>query len=121
MSEEVKFYPKGQLALDNGDLLDVTDVKHEITNGGKHVHTLRGHGVTGGNEETTVSFDAVVSEDGFERDYLAMVKKRKIKKLRLKLPGETLTIHGMATKRSVEVKTDDAVKYTIEFIGRTED
>src|SRR5574341_796310 len=91
--------------------------------GGKLQHTLRqkGAGLSMGVEETMVSFDALVSEDGPERDYLKLLKKGTIKQLRVKLPGETLTINGGVSKRSVEIPLDDAVKYTIEFIGRCED
>lgn len=123
MADDQKFYPKGQIAMGSGDLIDVTNVRHEITNNGKQIHTLRqsGAGMFRGNEETTVSFDATVSEDGPERDYLKMVKKGQIKQLRIKIPGETLTVNGMATKRSLEFSTDNEIKFSIEFKGATED
>jgi hypothetical protein len=123
MADDQKFYPKAQLALGNGDLMDVFNVRHEITNNGKQIGTLRkpGAGVFKGNEESMVNFDAYCSEDGYERDYLKMIKKGQIKQLRFKVPGETLTVNGMATKRSTESSTDDAIKYSIEFKGHTED
>lgn len=118
-----KIYPRGRIAMDNGDLIDVTNVKHDIKNNAKQVHTLRqkGSGVTLGLEETTVSFDAVVSEDGPERDYMKAIKKGTIKQLRIKIPGETITVIGVASSRSLELPIDDAIKYSIEFIGHTED
>jgi hypothetical protein len=70
-----------------------------------------------GNEETTISFDAVVDENGPERDYLTMMKKKQVKQIRLKIPGETMTINGCVSDRSVEMPLDDAVKFSITFIG----
>lgn len=118
-----RIFPHGRIAMDNGDLIDVTNVKHDVGNNAKQVHTLRqkGSGIVLGVEETTVSFDAVVSEEGFERDYLKALKKGTIKQIRIKVPGETITVEGTVSKRSLEVPLDDAIKYTIEFIGHTED
>src|SRR6185436_8097716 len=112
MAQDQKIFPKGQIAMGNGDLVDVYNVKHEITNNAKQIHTLRrkGAGMTLGTEETTVTFEATVSEDGPERDYLKAIKRGLIRQLRIKIPGETLTINGMATKRSLELPLDDAIK-----------
>lgn len=123
MSEEQKVFPKGQIAMGNGDLIDVTNVRFAIVNNGKQIHTLRrsGAGMFKGNEETTVSFDAVVSEDGPERDYLKMVKTGAIKALRLKIPGETVTVNGMVTSRTTEFSTDNEIKFSLEFKGKAED
>lgn len=116
-----KIYPKGRLALGNGDLLDVTNVRHRVSNNGKLVHTIARSpsGVFKGNIDTELSFDAVVSEDGFERDYLKAVMNGEIKQLRIKVPGETITVKGMPTERSVEFGMDDAIKYSVNFIGKT--
>jgi len=122
-AEPQKLYPKGWIAMGNGDLIDVTNVKVDQTNGAKQVHTLRrtGSGITFGNEETSVSFDAVVSEEGPERDYLKMIKKKLIKQLRIKIPGETMTINGAASARSMELPLDAEIKYSITFVGHTTD
>jgi hypothetical protein len=123
MADDMKLFPKGAIAMGNGDLIDVINVKIDQSNGAKLQHTIRqkGAGISLGVEETTVSFDAISSEDGAERDYLKLLKKGTIKQLRIKVPGETMTVNGMVSKRSLEIPLDDAVKYTIEFIGRTED
>ena len=85
MATDQLTYPRGRIALDTGDLLDVTNVKLDATNNSKQVHTLRrkGAGVTLGTEETTITFGVAVSEEGLERDYLTMVKRGTIKQLRL--------------------------------------
>ncbi len=66
-----QIYPRGRIALGNGELIDVTNVKVTHTNNAKQVHTIRqkGAGITLGVEETTVSYDSVVGADGQERDY----------------------------------------------------
>jgi hypothetical protein len=118
-TEPQLIYPRGQIAMGNGDLIDVTNVKLDHSNGAKQVHTIRqkGAGITLGVEESTTSFDAVVSEDGPERDYMKMLKRGDIKQIRLKIPGETITINGTVSARSLEIPLDDAIKYSITFIG----
>jgi predicted secreted protein len=122
-AEPQKKFPRGWIAMGNGDLIQVTNVKIDHTNNAKQVHTIRrkGAGITLGVEETTVSFDAVVDEDGSERDYLKMLKQGQIKQLRVKVPGETLTISGTVSALSKELPLDSEIKYSITFIGRTED
>jgi predicted secreted protein len=122
-AEPQKKFPRGWIAMGNGDLLQVTNVKIDHTNNAKQVHTIRrkGAGITLGVEETTVSFDAVVDEEGSERDYLKMLKRGQIKQLRVKVPGETLTITGTVSALSKELPLDSEIKYSITFIGRTED
>lgn len=122
MSDDFSYYPKARLALGNGDLMDVTNVKHSIKNGGKIQATLRRNpsGVTTGVKESTLSFDGIVSEQGYERDYLTMVKNGVIKQLRLKVPGETLVFTGIPTERSTENALEDAIKFSVEWIGKTE-
>jgi len=122
-AEPQKLYPRGWIAMGNGDLIQVTTIKIDHTNNAKQVHTIRrnGAGVTLGVEETTVSFDAVVDQDGCERDYLKMLKRGHIKQLRVKVPGETITITGVVSALSKELPLDAEIKYSITFIGRTED
>jgi len=122
MSDDMNLYPRGYIAMLNGDLMDVTNVKITQKNAAKLVHTLRkeGAGIVKGNEETDVSFDAVCPQQGAERDYFDDVRKGKIRKLRVKIPGETFTVIGMYTDRDLDLPLDDAVKYSLKFIGRTE-
>ena len=118
-----KIYPRGRIALDTGDLMDVVNVSISTTNNAKQVHTIRrkGAGVTMGNEETTVSYEAVVSQDGSERNYFALVKSGKIKQLRVKVPGETMTVKGVYKSRSFDLPLDDAIKLKMEFVGHLQD
>jgi hypothetical protein len=62
-----------------------------------------------------------VSEDGPERDYMKMLKRGDIKQIRIKIPGETITVDGSVSQRSLELPLDDAIKYTITFIGHIQD
>lgn len=119
---DVKFYPKGFVAMDNGDLVQVTSVKIDTSNNAKQIHTIRrkGAGITLGVEETTVSFDAVVDEEGVERNFFRRLQSGEIRQLRIKLPGETRTVDGVVKDESLELPLDDAVKYSIVFIGKQE-
>lgn len=121
-AEPQKLYPRGFIAMGNGDLIQVTNVKIDHTNNAKQVHTIRrkGAGITMGVEETTVTFDAVVDEEGPERDYLQMLKRGSIRQLRVKIPGETITINGVVSQLSKELPLDDSIKFSITFIGHTE-
>lgn len=118
-----KFYPRGRIALGTGDLMDVTNIKVTTTNNNKFIHTIQqaNAGIYKGNEETTVTYDAVVSDRGAERDYFHMVKQGTIKQLRIKVPGETMTVVGMYKTRSFEIPLDDAIKMSLEFIGKLQD
>lgn len=122
MAEDFEQYPSGAIAMLNGDLLDVTNVKITTKRNNKIQHTLRrtAAGKVHGTEETTVTFDAIVSASGAERDYLADLKAGKIRKLRYKVPGETGCILGSTDERSLELALDAAVKYSISFSGRLE-
>jgi hypothetical protein len=118
-----KIYPRGRIALGSGDLIDVTNVKVMHTNNAKQVHTMNrsGTGTVKGNEETTISYDCVVSETGQERDYFALVKTGKIVQLRIKLPLETITVEGSYKSRSFDLPLDDSIKLSLEFVGSMAD
>jgi hypothetical protein len=105
-----------------GDLIDVTNVSITHTNNAKQVHTLRrdGAGVVLGVKETTVSFDAVISEDGPERDYFQLVKLGRIQQLRIKIPGQTITVQGVYKDSNFELPLDDAIKVSLAFIGKSD-
>ena len=123
MADKLKIYPTGSIAMGNGNLLQVTNVRHMVkTAGSKIIHTIQqaARGVFRGPEESELSFDAVVDEDGYERDYLKMVKNGTIRQLRLKVPGETIAFEGMAHERSQEFAVDNAIKYAIAMIGKSE-
>jgi hypothetical protein len=123
MSAEQSLYPRGRIALDSGDLIDVTNVKVDTTNNAKQIHTLRqkGAGFTLGVEETTVSFDIVCSENGEERNYIDFLKRGLVKQVRIKIPGRTMTVNGTVKQMSVELPIDDAIKQTVSFIGHMSD
>ena len=114
-------YPRGRIAIGSGDLIDVTNIKITTTNNAKQVHTIiqKGAGITLGVEETNVSFDSVISEDGQERDYFTLVKTGVISQLRIKLPLETITVEGSYKTRDFELPLDDSIKLSMEFIGHS--
>jgi hypothetical protein len=123
MSADLPVFPRGAIALDNGDLVQVVNVKVDQKRAGTKIqHTLRvqGAGVVLGNLETNASWEFVTPEGGAERDYYSMLRTGKVKKVRVKVPGETFAIIGVVHGRGMELPVDDAIKGTIEFMGKTE-
>jgi hypothetical protein len=115
-----KTYPKARIAMGNGDLIQVTDLKVTTDNSAKTVATLRrprGAGITIGTETTTVTFNYVIDGDGAERDYIQDIRTGKIRQLRIKVPGETITVNGVYKKRDIDGNVDDAIKGAVEFVG----
>jgi hypothetical protein len=118
-----EIYDRGAIALGNGDLITVTDVKVDTTDNSKQVHTIRrtGAGITQGVQETTVTFNAVIGDQGEEADWLNLVKKKILKTLRIKVPGRTITVVGKFKDVGYELPIDDAVKVALTFIGKLDD
>ena len=118
---EQELFAKSFIAQGNGDLVRVTNYNVKFTNNGKQVHTLRedGAGVTLGVRESTISFDFVVGENGFEREYIKDIQDGKIVQLRAKIAGgKVLTHNGIYTTISLDAPLDDATKGSIEFVGK---
>jgi hypothetical protein len=123
MSDDFPTFPRGAIALDNGDLVQVKNVTVDQEKVGTKIeHTLRqqGAGIVLGNEETKLSFEFITPEGGAERDYYRMLRTSKVKKLRVKVPGETFAVIGVLTKRSMKLPFDAAIEQSIEFMGKTE-
>ena len=120
MSDEMLYYPRARIAAGNGDLMDIEDFSVEVKNNGKLKHTQRRSpsGVVKGNTEANVSFNAILSEKGWERDYVTAILNGTIKQIRVKVPGETIVISGIYTDRKVDAPLDDAIKYAVQFIGK---
>lgn len=124
MAAEQLRYPQAFIAMGNGDLVQVQNFTVTLTNGGKQVDTLRrkGAGFTLGLEASTVTFTAVIDEDGIERNYWRDVKKGTVRQLRAKIPGGTvLTLNGIFTQCDLDAPIDDATKVNCTFIGHMED
>lgn len=118
--EPQRVFPKGFISKGGGDLIQVTNIKETTKNGAKQVHTLRksGAGISFGPTETTVTFDAVVDENGPERNYFREIIKKQISQLRIKVPGETIAVDGASSERSQEIPLDGEIKYSITFVGK---
>lgn len=124
MADEQLIYPQAWIAEGNGDLVQVTDFSANLTDNSKQIHTLRrkGAGFSQGTEESTVSFNAALDEDGAERDWWRAVQKKQIKQLRAKLPGgRTLIFNGKVKSCNVTGPLDGAVMLAVEFIGKLDD
>ena len=121
MAEEQLRYPQPWLAMDNGDLIDVTDFNVSTNYGTKQKHTIRqrGAGLSFGVEESTISFNSIISENGFERDYWKDAEQKKIKQIRVKWPGGAIhTYNGGYQSVAGNGPLDDATTVACVFVGR---
>ncbi|WP_437759484.1 hypothetical protein [Sorangium sp. So ce1389] len=123
MADKQKVYPRGSIAMGNGVLMTVTNVSVDLNNNAKQVHTLRSEadGIFFGPQETTISFNFVVNEEGLERDFIGMLQKKQVKQLRIKVPGKTITTNGAVRSVRIEFAVDNEIGGTVEFIGKTEE
>jgi hypothetical protein len=113
-------YPKGSVAFEAGDLLDCADITVAFEDGEKVIATLRQNpaGSTHGMRSATASFKSFISHEGFERDYMTAYRKRKVVKIRLKVPGQVFSIVGRLSKPQIVANVDNAIEFTVTIMGR---
>lgn len=113
-------YPKGQVALGAGDLLDCADITIAFEDGEKVLATLRMNpaGSTHGMRSATATYKSLISKDGFERDYMAKYRKRETVQLRLKVPGMVFSCTGRFSKPQIVANVDNAIEFTISIVGK---
>ena len=123
MSDAYKFFPRGQVGIGAGDLKQCENAKFDFKRNAKQKSTLAKPqaGYVFGNPEFTGSFDIIIDQDGPERDWIQKVKDGDLIQARFKAPtlttGATILLDGV----SCEFPVDDAIKYTVTFIGKMND
>ena len=122
MADSQEFFPTGRIALGNGDLVNVTNLKVSYSNNSAQVDTLRQEnaGFTKGKKSCTVTFDAVVGEYGEEADWFAYIQAVAKQQIRIKIPGRTIPVNGVFTSIDLDVPLDAAITESLTFIGRLE-
>lgn len=117
---ELKLYPRGQLSFGPGDMAQVTSVRMSFTNSGKLKHTLKKSpsGKVLGNKEVSGSFDMEIDEDGPEREVFDRIRTGSDVNLRLKIPKVTKNIVVFLTSVDLDIPLDDAVKFTVNYLGK---
>lgn len=118
--DDFKEFPKARLAVGPGDLIDVYDVSCTWEDGEKIVASLRANpsGSVGGTRSCTMTFKSQISSEGFERDFLGPYDKRKVIRLRLKLPAKVITLVGRYTKPAITNNVDSFIDFSISCLGR---
>jgi len=113
-------YPKGQVALGPGDLLDCADITIAFEDGEKVLATLRMNpaGSTHGMRSASATYKSLISKEGFERDYMTKYRKREVIQLRLKVPGMVFSCVGRFSKPQIVANVDNAIEFTITIVGK---
>lgn len=113
-------YPKGQVAMGSGDLLDCADITITFEDGEKVMATLRMNpaGSTHGMRSATATFKSLISNEGFERDYMTKYRKREVVKVRLKVPGLVFSCEGRLSKPQIVSNVDNAIEFTTSVVGK---
>jgi len=117
---ELKQYPRGSLAIGNGDVQSAASASFTTTNNGKLVHTLRRSpaGVVLGTREASGTFELVVDEDGLEIEIFNRIANGDTVNFRFKMPQTTKVIEGILTNADISLPVDDVVGVTLAFVGR---
>ena len=118
--QELLNFPRGQIAIGNGDLQQAASASFTTTNNGKLVHTLRRSpaGVVLGTREGSGSIEMVVDENGLELEVFDRINNGSILNFRFKIPQSTKVIEGILTNADVSLPVDDVVGVTLAFVGR---
>ena len=125
MATEFEDYPKGQIAVEGGELKDAYDINVTFEDGETTVHTFQDGGMakgsTGGKRACTITFKSAISNTGFERDYMGRYKKRKVTNVRVKVPGKTFSVTGRYMTPSFTANTDNFIDFSIALKGKWSD
>jgi hypothetical protein len=122
MATTFEDYPKGQVAVQGGDLQDAYDINCAFTDGETLVHTFKGKGQasgsTGGKRSCKITFKSALGKAGFERDYLGNWEKRKVIEVRLKVPGKTITCTGRLKEPNWTSNLDSFIDFSVTIEGK---
>lgn len=116
-------YPQAYLAMENGDLQQVTDFRITLSVNARILHLFRqpASGLIFGPQEARGSFNFAIDEEGIERRYVDALLNRKRKQLRAKLPGGQILILRMGFAAvDLDGPLDDATKGSCTWLGRCE-
>jgi hypothetical protein len=121
MGQELPLYPRAAIALDNGDLMQVTQctVTQDRTVAVQNTMRQTASGVFIGHEKTELTFKAKCPETGPEREYYKMLRTGKIKTVRVKIPAETFAVVGAVSKRVLTLPEDAPIEYDVDIQGKT--
>jgi hypothetical protein len=113
-------YPKGQVAMGSGDLIDATNIQLSFKDGEKHVATLRQNpaGSTHGTRGVELTLNSAISHAGFERDWFGKYDKREVIEFRFKVPGLTFVVTGRLSEPEVTSDVEDVIKFKAKIVGR---
>jgi len=119
-NEELAQLPRGQISFGSGPLQLIVDFDAKTANGVKLKSFLRRNpgGYVVGAKVVTGSFNLMVSEDGDERDWHALVDKAEVMPLVVKSPGGVRrTLKAILTEVGDKTSVEDGYARSISFTG----
>lgn len=118
--EELKAHPRGQVHLNGTQLMQATMGRFTAKNNAQLKHTLARspNAIVTGNIEADGSIEIDVPEEGTEFDYIRLVTTGKKVSFQFEIPDQNVTVEGMFTSIEGELPLNDAVKFTLAWIGK---
>ncbi len=117
--QEQKKYPRGQIGIGKGDLLQATDFEFDRQNGAKIAATLKRNpsGIILGVKSVSMTCNTIIDEDGPERDWMALVDSGDFINARVKIPGLTKQWTGVISGAKISGSVEDGVKIALTGVG----
>lgn len=111
-------FPKGQVAIGNGQWQHCTGAKFSYENGASIVDTFGGSGFTTGPRKGSASFETAIGTNGQDHDTLKKIKNGEPVQVRFHFPaGRTVTIIGVFDTTDFDFSMDKAITESLSMQG----
>lgn len=116
-----EIFPKGQVAIGNGQWQHCTGCKFTYENGADIVDTFGGSGFTTGPRKGSASFETAIGVNGQDIDTLKKIKNGEPVQVRFHFPaGRTVTMTGVFDKTDFDFSMDKAITESLSMKGIVE-
>lgn len=116
-TEELIRFTPGQVAVGGGKMRDATMADFEYVNNAKIIHVMGGEGVVVGTKQASGNLKVLVSEQGPERDFFAMISKGSNQKLQYEIPTLNIEIEGVFNKLNGSIQVGTEVELSLSWVG----
>lgn len=118
--QELQNHPRGQIVYAGSQLMSATLGKFTLNPNVSLKHTLARtpNGYVYGVQDCSGSFEVDTPETGPERDWIAEVQAKKVKKITFEIPTLQYEIEMVLGQVDMDVPLDNAVHFVINFVGK---